>query len=370
MNEIISRVTIIAVGVSNYEDANLKNLRGAENDVALLKMLLVESKQTAIYDSSQFIEISNPKINELRDIVTEYALDRFVRGDILLFYFSGHGVPIGRDEFGFCARDTKIHPNSGKPLPLTVLKFRDLVRTFHIANVTPVIIIDACYSGAAIRALPPVDVVTSMRHQIYSLVASKFALLFSCADDKEVEDTSYSGVFCHYLFNVANDGILGTKLKPSRPSLGLRDIYPNLDARISSYSGSFSPRIYLGPTLPDFPFVKNTKYRPNAFSFSKQSGCIVLALWDNGNCQELTIGEIGEICGPGAYGNHRKLSLGPWQLLEDVPNTNPQQRRLTEAGKKFASGALRIPKKIIKDPDTEIFNPVAKTAYVKVTDFQ
>ncbi len=369
MQDLTSHVTIIAIGVSSYHDKHFEQLRGADHDIDRLRRLLVENPKTALFTETQFIERFDPTINELRKIVVDYTLGRAYGNDILLFYFSGHGMPIGRDDFGFCVTDTIIYRESGKPIPLSVLKFSDLLKTIEIAGVTPVIIIDACYSGMVARALSPADAVTSMQHLIHNLVASKFALLCSCSDEQEVEETPYGGVFSHYLCHVASEGIQGTKLKPSRSILGLKDIFPQLDKSIASYSSNFSPRLYIGPTLPDFPFVKNTRYRPNDYSFSKQDACIISALWADGNPQELTLEEISQICGKGAYGNHNKLSLEPWQLLEDVPNVFPQKRRLTETGIKFAKGEILIPKKILKDPDTEVFTPVKDTNLIGIKDF-
>jgi hypothetical protein len=75
---------------------------------------------------------------------------------------------------------------------------------------------------------------------------------------------------------------------------------------------------------------------------------IVELLWDNGNPIEVTISDIGKKLGNTAYANHRKLSLPPWQLLED--SERPKFRRLTARGERFARGDISIPKKLIRDP--------------------
>ena len=151
MNELISRITILAVGVEKYD--HMKRLWGPRKDVEQLRSLLTENTQTALFDPVQFREFYDPTVSDLAKAINEYTLERSAGGDILIFYFSGHGVPIGRDDFGFCTTDTVVHPVEQAALPLTVVKYSELIRTIDIANIVPVIIIDACYSGVAGRSL-------------------------------------------------------------------------------------------------------------------------------------------------------------------------------------------------------------------------
>jgi hypothetical protein len=149
----LSHVTIIAVGVSQYDDPRFKNLRGPEQDVDCLRELLIENSSTALFQAHQFIDILNPDSAELRQFLCEYILGRSAENDILFLYFSGHGIPIGRDDFGFCTTDTIVHPLTELPLSLSVVKFSEILNSINIANVIPIIIIDACYSGIAGRKL-------------------------------------------------------------------------------------------------------------------------------------------------------------------------------------------------------------------------
>ena len=101
MQDLTSRVTIIAVGISDYHDKHFAQLREAESDIERLRNLLVEDPKTALFHEGQFTEKINPTINELRQLIVDYTLERSSGKDILLFYFSGHGVPVGGDDFGF-----------------------------------------------------------------------------------------------------------------------------------------------------------------------------------------------------------------------------------------------------------------------------
>ncbi|NUM46435.1 MAG: caspase family protein [Anaerolineales bacterium] len=375
MPDLRNRVTIMAVGVGRYADPFLPQLRGPENDIDLLRDLLIDNPATALYEETQFIELFNPTIQQLRDALNHYVSGRSAGGDILLFYYSGHGIPIGRNDFGFATTDTQIYPQASKALPLSLLRFSDLLNTISIANVTPIIIIDACYSGLAGQTLagatiiiPPIDAVSNLRDSVHSISASNYALLCSCAADELSVDTSGGGIFSHYLANVANNGIAGTRRNPSHQSLGLKDLFPELQNQVLSYSGDFSPRLYLGPTLPDFPLVKNTRHSPTTERFAPYMMNILKTLWNDGDEQQLTPAEIRENCGLGAYGNHSKLSLPAWGLVENTPGTRPKRRRLTERGRKFLSGELKIPRILTKDADTMDYLPTDDVEYISVNN--
>lgn len=367
MFDLIQRVTILAVAVSQYDDPTLKNLFGPENDLQQLKKLLVENQETALYKPQQYLELFNPSSSELRKFIIEYVVSRSADGDILIFYFSGHGVPIGRDDFGFCTTDTTIHTLSGVTLPLSVVKFSELLSSIHVANIIPVIIIDACYSGMAGKSLsiPAIEVISGLQHQVHSLEASKYALLCSCADDQLSTDTAHGGVFSGHLITIASMGFPSDEVK--KPVLSLQDIFQKLSEMVLRDTGNSTPRLYLGPTLPEFPLVKNRQYVPRRYSLSPSYISIMKALWHSGKERNLSPKEIGDICGNGAYCNHNKLSFAPWGFVETVLST--RKRRLTTRGRQFLLGTLEVPKTVILDPQTNVVIQAKNTKFVKYRDF-
>jgi hypothetical protein len=367
MPHLSSRVTILAVGVSYYNDPLLPDLRGPEHDVENLKELLVENTETALFETRQFIDVLNPEAGELRQFLNEFLIGRSAEGDILIFYFSGHGVSIGRDDFGFCTTDTIIHPNTHIVLPLSVVKFSEILSSINLSNVIPVFIIDACYSGIAGKALniPPIEAISNMQQQLHSFSASSYALLCSCSEYQTSTDTSMGGVFSHFLVDVASTGLSRDEL--NEPLLTLSDIFPKLNEKVLGYTGETIPRLYLGTTLPNFPFVINTKFAFRRYSLSPTYICILEQLWNNGQERDLGPDEISKLCGNGAYCNHNKLSFIPWQLVETISSS--RRRRLTERGRQFMLGNLEVPKTVIQDPRNNEIVPADGTVQVKYEDF-
>ncbi|MBI3240908.1 MAG: caspase family protein [Chloroflexi bacterium] len=367
MLQLTSRVTILAVGVEHYK--NLGPLEGPANDVENLRSLLVEDRDTALFKPSQFKSIINPTVVQLRHAINDYTMGRSADGDILIFYFSGHGSPIGSNDFGFCTVDTVWHPTEETMLPLSVVRFSDILQTLLIKNVTPVIIIDACYSGMAGRSLhiPSSMLITNMRGEVQKDNASNYALLCSCASNETSITTRWGGIFSHYLIEAARRGVPSQK---ETPFLTLQGIFPALRTLVESYTtGESIPRLHLGDTLPQFPFVRNTLFEPRRESFARYFIEIIKALWNKGQARELSPEEIRSLCGNGAYGNHNKLSYEPWGLVEDVPNAK-KKRQLTDKGKAFAQGKVKIPKTIIRDPNTGNYVSDHNTKQVGILEFR
>ena len=94
--------------------------------------------------------------------------------------------------------------------------------------------------------------------------------------------------------------------------------------------------------------------------------CILLNLWNNGSITALTPGEILEKCGRGAYGNHRKLSIPPWSLVENVNSTS--KRNLSAKGIQFMKNEIRIPRTIIEDPINGSYLSKSDTDLIKIAE--
>lgn len=365
MQDLIPRVTIMAIGADQYVDDAFENLPGPEKDIDNLKNLLVENEKTALFNNDQFIEVFNEKTEEIRNTINEYIMNRSAGGDILILYFSGHGVPIGRTDFGFCTTDTTIHPFKNVPLPINVIKYSDLLRSLLIANVTPIIIIDACYSGLAGTShyTSPIDAISSMQSQIHSSFGSNYALICACSEIEIAQDSKEGGVFSQALFQAAYEGI-----DSNNPTLTLQQLYSNLNKSILKVPLQENPRLFVGETLPSFPLILNTQYRLKSYTLSQHLVDVLIELWNNGDERELLPNEIGKLLSTGSYGNHKKLSYKAWDLVETVPDTN-KKRRLTNRGKDFINGNIQVPNKVIEDPISGEYKKADDSKDVGINDF-
>jgi site-specific DNA-methyltransferase (adenine-specific) len=343
------RVSVIAAAVSKYQ--NLQDLPGADRDAALVRAMFETSDELALYGGTTLV-LANPRAEELRTAVLDYATSRSARGDVLVFYFSGHGCVLGETEFGFCTTDSQ-KSDDGSMLPLSVVGFRDIVRTLAAVDVHPVFIVDACFSGAMITA--------AMQDSLHQNAGAAYAFLCSSYEATPSIDTSKGGAFTTALHDAARAGRSDPEGKRHR-YLMLKDLSGPVQDALGRAGNPLS-RCYLGPDLPSIPIVKNVGYQPLRYLFSSYFDTLIEYLWNSGDPRPIKVKDIAEKIGNGAYGNHRKLSLPPWDLVEDGANAGARQ--LTARGKRYACGKLSIPQVIEQDPSTKVWRAADNCDHIR-----
>ena len=340
----IGRTTVMVCTVANYK--NLAPLQGTVRDLEMMDDVFVSHPEVAIY-SEQSVVLSDPTSDQFRQEILNYAVSRSAKGDILILYFSGHGAVLGSNEFGLCFKDTALGMEPGKALPLSVVRFKDVVQTLAAVDVFPVFIIDACFSGLA-ASQGITSVIANMQADLVQYFANSFALLASSNSDTTSFETLFGGYFTSVLYNLVMGGLNDEKGR-QHPFITLENISkPIQEAMVKQ--GIPLPKIYVGGDFPKVPLARNVAFRPDTIKFSPYFKKIIEYLWNGGNPREVTKEEILQQVGRGAYGNHQKLSYAPWALLED--GEKPKTRRLTPKGLMFAQGKISIPKEIIRDPVT------------------
>jgi len=96
--------------------------------------------------------------------------------------------------------------------------------------------------------------------------------------------------------------------------------------------------------------VRNISQELRTERFSPYLRRIIEYLWNNGDPISVKPSDILQNIGAGAYGNHSKLSLSPWGLVDTDPETS--KRILTSKGIQFAKAETDIPLIIHRDPES------------------
>jgi hypothetical protein len=362
-----ARVTVISIGCWKYQ--YLPALTGPAQDMQSLKDVLVADESLALFSHDQYVELTNPTSEAMREVINSYVYSRGAENDILLLYFSGHGAPIGSNDFAFCTIDTKPVEGEKFILPMTAVGFTDILSTLWLKKVIPVFIIDACYSGAAGGSLGVTfsQLVDDLKGEVQRKYASSYALLCSAPTNEEVQDNPEGdgGFFSYSLAQIANDGIENVDRRS--PVVYLEQIYHQLRYLAEQNSYSPIPMLFLGPTLPTFSIFKNVFYHPLEYRLQPHLVAVLRVLWNDGNPQTLRPAQIADRTGiKGSYGNHNKLSYAPWNLAETVLG---YQRRLTERGIEFMRGNLAVPRDIIFDTDSKDYIIKPGSESVTIGDF-
>jgi len=357
----IGLTSIIVVGVGQYDE--LRDLGGVGHDLESINEIFSSNGEIALYSESEMTILENPSSAKFRSEILSYAVDRSARGDILLLYYSGHGAVLRDGKFAFCLNDTRLGYEGNGVLPVSVVTFNEVVNTLASVDVHPIFIIDACFSGlTAPQGYSQIE--GSMQSEVQSIAPGSYALLASASPVSVSIDTPAGGGFTQALHNVVLEGLSDEEGKQF-PILSLDQLMPPLQDELSK-QGHPLPKIHIGQYLPPFAFSRNSKFSPDNESFTPYMKGIVTYLWNDGSPIEIAISDIGKDLGPTEYANHRKLSLPPWQLLED--GSGPKTRRLARRGERFANGEITIPKRLIRDPLSWEWVPDPNTSRIRISD--
>lgn len=359
------RVTVLVVAVSDY--AELPYLSGPKNDLLGVNWLFT-GPEIGLYGESQVATLENCTVGELRDWLVDYASQRTASGDILVLYFSGHGAVVGTGEFAFCLRDAKMRPDGDDVFPLTVLHFDDVLETLIGVDVYPVLIIDACYSGAAAsQQFPRESVMARMHDSTHRTAGSSYALMCACSHRNVAADSVEGGVFTDAMLQIVEKGITEKRRKLR---LSIADVFPALQGALEGIADIGTPRLYVGPSLPAFDLCLNAAYEELSYRFAPYMAKLVREMWRGGSPRTMTTTDLRKF-DSGSYGNHRKLSYAPWGLLEN--GATARERRLTTRGCRFAEGRLQIPKEIRavdeNTSDPEAWESVPGTELIGIEEF-
>jgi hypothetical protein len=148
-----ARVRAVLVGVDVYERADVPPLRGCVNDVILVRRILKEYFGVPNQDIRVVVNARATKANILHRLTT--TIERAQPGDVVVFYFSGHGSQI-RDRDGdelADALDEVICPYDMDWDRGTYVMDDDLDRVFGSLpeGVTIEAFFDCCFYGAGPR---------------------------------------------------------------------------------------------------------------------------------------------------------------------------------------------------------------------------
>ncbi len=221
------------IGNSTYDDATLTRLKAPAADVRSLAAAL---RDPGIGEFDQVQEL----IDQSESIVRRAIADFFTRrhpDDLLLFFFSGHGVKDDRGRLYLAVRDTDYHQLSATAISSGfVVEHMDECRSKR-----QILILDCCNSGAFARGVKgdPTAVTADMfagngygRVVLTASDATQYAL----EGDRVIERAELS-LFTHYLL----EGLV-TGAASSEDTITLDALYDYAYGKIVSSTPSQTPR--------------------------------------------------------------------------------------------------------------------------------
>ncbi|MEM7215453.1 MAG: caspase family protein [Pseudomonadota bacterium] len=178
----------LLIGCSEYDDPTFEKLSYAHKNAEDIKLVLSNPEY------SDFLEpmiLPNADLQNVKIGISQFFQDA-VEDDLLLLFFSGHGL-LSDDRFYIACKDTNYHHIAVTGISISDLN--DLIEASKCKRV--VVIVDCCYSGNAKETLESFvvgssDTAQSEEKSIY--------WLFSCDKDKKTfeSDAYQNSVFTKY----------------------------------------------------------------------------------------------------------------------------------------------------------------------------
>jgi hypothetical protein len=143
VQEVIGRRKALIIGVSEYENNDLKPLPFCKQDADKMFDLLKSQGYLIPNDRNLIGEV---KAHQMKDAIYDFFTEENIKSqDLLLFYYSGHGIPDVDDDVFLAS--SEINPI--QPFRKGFL-FSELTKMMNRSISTKIVaILDCCYSGAA-----------------------------------------------------------------------------------------------------------------------------------------------------------------------------------------------------------------------------
>jgi tetratricopeptide (TPR) repeat protein len=133
----------LLIGVSEYSETSFAALPAATKDVEAMKQVL---ENPEIGDFNEIKTLINPSQPEMSEAIETYFSDRQSE-DLILFFFSGHGVKDEKRDLFFSARNTrKNREKLTKSTAVAASFVRDSIKSSKAKR--QIVILDCCFSGA------------------------------------------------------------------------------------------------------------------------------------------------------------------------------------------------------------------------------
>ncbi|REJ48900.1 MAG: caspase [Microcystis aeruginosa TA09] len=225
----------LLIGVSEYSEG-LRSISSATQDIEAMRRVL-EHPDMGAFD--QVTVLSNPDKGSMERAVEDLFTNR-QRDDLVLLYFSGHGLKDQTAEFCLSARDTERDQN-GELRISTILAASKLNKYMNNSrSQRQMIILDCCFSGALVQGMPikgELNIQEELGGKGRAILTSSSPIEYSF----ESEDKDLS-IYTKYLV----EGIeTGAADKDGDQLISVNELHEYASERVKEAAPAMTPKFYL-----------------------------------------------------------------------------------------------------------------------------
>ncbi|MBD2409712.1 sulfatase-modifying factor protein [Nostoc calcicola FACHB-389] len=252
----------LLIGISEYDEPTLAPLPNAVNDVEAMQRVLV-NPEMGDFAAADVTVLKNPQRQDMEDAIYNlYA--NCQKDDLVLFYFSGHGVVVESGEFYFSTRRTR--KDRGKLIPTSAVVATNVHSWMNQSkSKRQVVILDCCFSGAFARGLTTKDSGT-INLQQYLGGEGRAILTASTSTQYAFEsETLDLSIYTHYLVegiekgaaDIDGDGLISVDELHNYAKSKVQEASPAMTPEFYPFKDGY--RIFLAKSAKDDPRLKYRK---------------------------------------------------------------------------------------------------------------
>ncbi|MCZ8027688.1 MAG: caspase family protein [Microcystis sp. LE19-10.1B] len=310
----------LLIGVSEYSEG-LRPISSAILDVEAMRRVL-EHPDMGAFD--QVTVLSNPDQRSMERAVEDLFTNR-QRDDLVLLYFSGHGLKDQTAEFYLSARDTERDQN-GELRISTILAASKLNKYMNNSrSQRQMIILDCCFSGALVQGmlnkgeLNIQDIQEELGGRGRAILTSSSPIEYSF----ESEDKDLS-IYTKYLV----EGIeTGAADKDGDQLISVNELHEYASERVKEAAPAMTPRFYLSLEGEDTIYLaKSPLAATNPIFIYREKVREILDEWSKENICKENFNRVERNC-LNELRNELDLSLQEADIIEQE-NLAPFRKRL------------------------------------------
>ena len=228
----------LLVGVSNYHQQGISVLPSATKDAMAIKQVL-QRQDMGGFAGTDIILLPNPTEKKMKEAIYN-LFAKCKANDLLLFYFSGHGL-------------------NGSFLPIDFDGFNNKISHEEIAGAFnkckakyKLCLADACHSGSilAMRSGETDPVLTQYYQTLAKSVSGTALIMSSKAEETSLESSGLrQGVFSHFLIR----GLKGEADKNKDKIVSVQELYEFIAENVRAYTGNRQSPVIKGSYDPRMP---------------------------------------------------------------------------------------------------------------------
>lgn len=232
----MSKVALL-IGVSEYQP-ELNSLPAAVKDVEAMRRVLVNPEMGGFADADVTV-LKNPQPDDIRYAIYELFTNR-QKDDLLLFYFSGHGIKDDKGNLYFATRDTR--KDNGKLVKPSAVAARTLHENINDSrSQRQIIILDCCFSGAIAKGMSvkddgSVNVEEQLGGKGRAILTSSTSTQYSF----EQQDSELS-IYTRYLVEGVNTGVAD---KDGDGWISIDELHEYASSKVQETSPAMTPEFY------------------------------------------------------------------------------------------------------------------------------